>query len=496
MTQKRIINVSNRLPVKLCRVADKLTLQPSEGGLATGLGSVFNNYCRLWIGWAGAVVPTEQQHNTTTELSERNLLPIYLTQEEINNFYEGFSNDTLWPLFHYFPSYSNYSEQYWKTYVAVNKKFADAIVNAATKDDMVWVHDYQLMLVPAMVRAMAPNLTIGYFQHIPFPDYEIFRALPWKKELLKGLLGADIVGFQTEADVRHFLSTAKTILKISPTATNKLQIDQRSVSVQAFPISIDYNKFRELANDPETESYVQKVKALANGNSRIMLSVDRLDYSKGIMHRLTAYELFLKKYPEWHQKVTLVHLIVPSRDTVPNYLKLREDMNRLVSHINGTYSVLGWQPIQHFYQSFPPHMLSALYRSADVALVTPLRDGMNLVSKEYIASNVQQNGVLLLSDSAGAASELTEALLLNPNDTKEFADKIYEALTMPANERKRRMQHMQSELAEADIFNWAQLFTTEMTEVDSVRSKPGYQASISLKQKNNTVVFPNIPLAS
>lgn len=494
MNQKRIINVSNRLPVKLCRVADKLTLQSSEGGLATGLGSVFNNYCRLWIGWPGAVVPAEQQHSTTTQLNEINLSPIYLSQDEINNFYEGFSNDTLWPLFHYFPSYSNYNEQYWKSYIAVNKKFADAIVNAATPDDMVWVHDYQLMLVPAMVRAMAPHLTIGYFQHIPFPDYEIFRALPWKAELLNGLLGADVVGFQTDADVRHFLSTATTVLKTLPNVNNELQVNNRSVAVQAFPISIDYNKFRDLANDSETESYVQKVKAV--GNTRIMLSVDRLDYSKGIMQRLAAYELFLKKYPEWHQKVTLVHLIVPSRDTVPNYLKLKEEMNRQVSQINGTYSVLGWQPIQHFYQSFAPHMLSALYKSADVALVTPIRDGMNLVSKEYVASNVLQNGVLLLSDAAGAAAELTEALLINPNDTKEFADKIYQALTMNAKEKKRRMQQMQQELAEADIFYWAEQFTGKMIETGGRNSNRVYHASIAMKQKNNTVAFPNIPLAS
>ncbi|GAA4469643.1 hypothetical protein GCM10023093_29450 [Nemorincola caseinilytica] len=494
MEQKRIINVSNRLPVKLCRVADELILQQSEGGLATGLSSVFNNYCSQWIGWPGAVVVPEHQNSTTMELNERNLTPVYLSEEEIANFYEGFSNDTLWPLFHYFPSYSNYNEQYWRSYVAVNKKFADAVVNVARPGDMVWVHDYQLMLVPSMVRAMAPDITIGYFQHIPFPDYEIFRALPWKAELLKGLLGADIIGFQTKADVRHFLSTVRTVLSMTPNGNKELVMGGRKIVIEAFPISIDHKKFHDLAKEKATDEHVQKVKAM--GDTKIMLSIDRLDYSKGILQRLQAYELFLKKHPEWRQKVTLVHLIVPSRDNVPNYKKLKEEMNRQISQINGTYSVFGWQPIQHFYQSFEPHMLAALYKIADVAIVTPLRDGMNLVSKEYVACNVDQNGVLLLSEAAGAAAELTDAILLNPNDTKDFANKIYEGLTMPAKEKKERMQRMQQVVAEADIFQWAERFNERMTETDNEKKRP-QQTSISFKQKDNTVVFPNnIPLAS
>lgn len=460
---KRVIIVSNRLPVKIKEQDGEMTYHTSEGGLATGLTSIYKQNNNLWIGWPGAIVEDRVKTKVAEDLQQKNLLPIFLTQQEINEFYEGFSNETIWPLFHYFPTYTTYNPQYWESYKAVNQKFADAILKVASKDDVIWVHDYQLMLVPQMVRDVLPEVSIGFFQHIPFPSYEIFRILPWRKELLQGVLGADVLGFHTYDDVRHFLSATTRILNIDGMA-NELTIGNRKVAVDAFPISIDYKKYRQIAEDNVTKRNERKLKQLINHN-KLVISIDRLDYSKGITHRLRAYELFLQKHPELRGKVTMIQLVVPSRDNVPQYKELKEEMNRMVSEINGRFSTLGWQPIQHFYRSFPIHLLSALYKAADVALVTPMRDGMNLVSKEYIASKVDQKGVLVLSETAGASRELSDAVIVNPNDVWDFSDKIYSALNMPEDEQKRRMAAMQQTVARFDIFNWVNNFMDKLTEV-------------------------------
>jgi trehalose 6-phosphate synthase/phosphatase len=430
--------------------------------LATGLKSVINNYNHLWIGWPGAVISRELEPTVIDALQQQNLHPVFLTREEINNFYEGFSNETIWPLFHYFPSYSIYNTQYWKTYVEVNQKFADEIVKIAANDDIVWIHDYQLMLVPEMLRKALPGITIGYFQHIPFPSYEIFQSLPWKKELINGLLGSDVLGFQTEDDRRHFVDTAERVLQISA-QENSFVVNNRLAVADVFPISIDYKKYSDLAVHPATVKGVQKIKNCVN--SKIAISIDRLDYSKGIIHRLKAFNLFLEKHPEWHEQITLLHLIVPSRDNVGCYRQLKEEMNRMISDINGKYGTISWQPIRHFYRSFQPHLLSALYRCADLALVTPLRDGMNLVCKEFIAGSPDMNGMLILSETAGSAQELTEALLINPNDTETFADKIYEGLNMKSEEREYRISRMQEKIQKADIFCWMKDYINKLNEV-------------------------------
>lgn len=468
--QKRLINVSNRLPIKLSKNKEGgFRFQASEGGLATGLKSVLKSSEDIWIGWPGAAVAEEERMDVSDYLLSKALHPVYLTQDEVNGFYEGFSNETLWPLFHYFPSYSVYKEEYWNAYVTANRKFADAVIEVAKQEDVVWIHDYQLMLVPQMVREELPDIMIGYFQHIPFPDYEIFRALPWKSELVEGLLGADIIGFQTDEDARYFRATTEKILK-NPCPSEGFLVNGRSVAIQSFPIGIDYDKFRLLADHDTTEFNAQKIKTLIP--AKIALSVDRLDYSKGIIQRLKAYELFLERYTDWHQKVTLIHIIVPSRDTVTNYKELKLEMDQLISSINGKYATLGWQPIHHYYQSFDPFMLSAFYKCADLAIVTPLRDGMNLVSKEYIAGNVNRNGILLLGEAAGAANELHDAILLNPNDTDDFARKIYEGLTIPAEEKQKRMSRMQQVIADSDIFKWANSFLYRlMTTVRKKRKK-------------------------
>lgn len=459
---KRIIILSNRLPVKIQHKHSEISYKTSEGGLATGLGSIYREGDNLWIGWPGAIVNDIDKARVTADLAAMNLYPVFLSQREINDYYEGFSNETLWPLFHYFPTYANFEPHYFDAYREVNQKFANAVLSTATSDDVVWIHDYQLMLVPEMVRKVLPDISIGFFQHIPFPSYEIFRTLPWSKELLHGMMGADVIGFHTYDDVRHFISAANRIVNVSGSA-NELQTGGRKVVVDAFPISIDYKKYRQLAEGNTIRRTEKKLRQLMNHN-KLVISIDRLDYSKGIIQRLQAYEVLLERYPELKGKVTYIQLVVPSRDTVPKYRELKEQMNRMVTEINGRFGMLGWQPIQHFYRSFPESLLSALYKAADVALVTPLRDGMNLVSKEYIASKPDQKGVLLLSETAGASRELSEAIMINPNDIWHFAESIYQALNMPEEEQKRRMTAMQQTVSKFDIHHWVSNFMSRLQE--------------------------------
>lgn len=459
---KKVIIVSNRLPVKITENKEELTYRTSEGGLATGLGSIYKQNNNLWIGWPGGLVKDSEKDKIVDDLAPQNLYPIFLNADEINDFYEGFSNETLWPLFHYFPTYTKYEPQYWESYVSVNQKFANAIIAKADKGDTVWIHDYQLLLVPQMVRKAIPEISIGFFQHIPFPSYEIFRLLPWRKELLAGILGADLVAFHTYDDVRHFLSATGRILN-ADIKGNEVMCNNRSIAIDAFPMGIDYSKYNKLSQDNSTRRNERKLRKLTN-YTKLLISIDRLDYSKGITQRLKAYELLLENHPELLGKVTLVQLVVPSRDTVKRYKDLKEEMNTMVSEINGRFSTLDWQPINHFYRSFPLHLLSALYKAADVALVTPMRDGMNLVSKEYIASKTDQKGVLILSEMAGASRELSEAISINPNNIWDFADKIYMALNMPETEQKRRMISMQRIVSKFNIYNWVDNFMSKLQE--------------------------------
>ena len=482
--QKRIIIVSNRMPVKIGRQGGTLSYQASEGGLATGLNSIYQQGNNLWIGWPGSTVTGEEQVQVTEDLAARNLLPVFLTQDEIEDYYEGFSNETLWPLFHYFPSYATNTPRHYDAYNAVNRKFADAVLRVAQPNDIIWVQDYQLLLLPQMIREAQPDVTIGFFLHIPFPSYEIFRVLPWRKELLSGMLGADVIGFHTYDDVRHFISAATRINNIHSQA-NELFVSGRTAVADAFPIGIDYKKYHDQAETATTRRLERKLRSVIH-DGRHVLSIDRLDYSKGILQRLKAYEVFLERHPELHGKVTLLQLIVPSRDTVPQYRELKEEMNRMVSEINGRFGMLGWQPVQHFYRSFPLPLLSAMYRMADVALVTPMRDGMNLVCKEYVASKTDGKGVLVLSEMAGAARELSEAVQVNPNDIWGFAEAIYQALTMPEDEQKRRMMAMQQTVSRFDIHNWVSQF---MQKLDVAKANQQLlktrTISASMQQKMN-----------
>ncbi len=465
MESSRIIIVSNRLPVKVEIKDDEWVYHSSEGGLATGLGSIYKEGNNLWVGWPGAYIENEKiQQIVRQDFLKQNLNPVMLSPYEIEHYYDGFSNNTLWPLFHYFPTYANYSQEDWECYRNVNRKFATAIIEVARPGDKIWVHDYQLMLVPQMVREMMPGVSIGFFQHIPFPSYEVFRLIPWREELLKGLLGADLIGFHTFDDVRHFISAAIRITNIVSNANELILEEERTVLADAFPMGIDYEKYRNSVFQPQTRRNEHKLHQLM-GDRKLMISIDRLDYSKGIPQRLKAFELFLSTHPEFREKVVFLQLVVPSRDQVKSYVSLKEEVNRLVSDINAVYGTLSWQPIQYFYRSFPLEMLSALYAAADIALVTPLRDGMNLVCKEYIASRFDKTGVLILSEMAGASKELYDALIINPTNKHAVAEAIYEALVMPEEEQIRRMESMQQVIRKFGIKHWVSTFIDKLKEV-------------------------------
>ncbi|UOR06477.1 bifunctional alpha,alpha-trehalose-phosphate synthase (UDP-forming)/trehalose-phosphatase [Hymenobacter aerilatus] len=453
----RIIIVSNRLPTKVQRTDNDLAFTPSEGGLATGLGSIYRAEGNVWIGWPGLVVDDEtERQQITTQLRADSMQPVFLNDDEIRGFYEGFSNETLWPTFHYFSQYAVYNEQHWETYVAVNRKYCEAVLEAAGDDDTIWVHDYQLLLLPQMLRKARPHSTIGFFLHIPFPSYELLRALPWRTQLLEGMLGADLIGFHTFGYMRHFLSSVSQLLGY-PSQNGRLELKNRTVLIDAFPMGIDYERYANAAASEVAQEHEQNYLA-ALPNARIILSIDRLDYTKGIAQRLRAFELLLQRYPEWQGQATLIMLVVPSRDQVAQYQELKEEIDELVGRINAEYRTITWNPIHYFYRSLPLEELTALYRMAEVALVTPIRDGMNLVCKEFIASKADRSGVLILSERAGAARELSDALLINPSDMNQLAEAMHEALIMPEEEQKMRLANMQALVQHYNVYHWTRLF--------------------------------------
>ncbi|MFT6867107.1 MAG: trehalose 6-phosphate synthase/phosphatase [Cyclobacteriaceae bacterium] len=453
----KTIIVSNRLPVRITQEKNEFIYQPSEGGLATGLGSIYKKGDNIWIGWPGLNVPNaEHRKDIINNLAKESMRPVFLTASEIEEYYEGFSNETLWPNFHYFNQYSVFNEDLWKAYQKVNRKFAKEIAEVLEPEDTVWIHDYQLLLLPQLIREYAPESTIGFFLHIPFPSYESFRLLPWRRELLKGMLGADFLGFHTYDDMRHFLSSVNRLAGLG-NSNSRIDVDNRKVLVDALPMGIDYDKYEAAASHPETLSREVRYRT-GIGNQRLMLSIDRLDYSKGIPERLKAFELFLERNPGFQSKVSLLMIVVPSRDTVGKYKELKEEIDLLVGRINGNYGKMNWTPIHYFYRSFPLTALSAFYRMADVALVTPMRDGMNLVCKEFIASKIDKKGVLILSEMAGASKELSDAILINPNNVEQMVRAIKTALEMPESRQIANMTSMQRSIKRYNIHHWVNMF--------------------------------------
>ncbi|MEM1218919.1 MAG: bifunctional alpha,alpha-trehalose-phosphate synthase (UDP-forming)/trehalose-phosphatase [Bacteroidota bacterium] len=461
----RLVIVSNRLPVTVNRKAGEFIFYPSAGGLATGLNSLDESLDKIWIGWPGRAIEDEwQQESVRSNLQKDNLVPVFLSDQDIELYYEGFSNKVIWPHFHYFTQYTTYNDTYWEAYKEVNQKFFDVIKGQLEETDFVWVHDYQLMLLPALIREAFPKVSIGFFLHIPFPSYEIFRMLPWREEILKGVLGSDQIGFHTFGYMRHFLSAAYRITGYEH-SFGKLRVDNRIVNVDVFPMGIDYDKYAFSDDVKEQSESEFRIKQLTQGR-KLIISIDRLDYTKGIPQRIRAFGQFISQHPEYQRKVSLVMIVVPSRSNVDQYRDLKNSVDTLVGEINGTYGTFDWVPIQYFYRSLDFAELTTLYKVADIAMITPLRDGMNLVAKEYVASKEDsKRGVLILSEMAGAANEMHDALLVNPQDSNELVAALKTALEMDEEEQAFRLEKMQTRIKKYTVANWAENFINEQIRV-------------------------------
>ncbi len=459
--------VSNRLPISVQKKDGKLTFKRSIGGLAIGLGSYHESRKCVWYGWPGIEtesITQNEKKKITDYLLKNQCKPVFINSEDIEMFYEGFCNKTIWPLFHYFSHMTEYNRNFWIAYEKVNELFCKVVLNNIGSDDYIWVHDYHFMLLPEMIRMQRPEIKIGFFLHIPFPSFELFRLLPWRSEILKGLLGADLVGFHTYEYIRHFSNSVRRILGYENTM-GKLLYENRIVQTDVFPMGIDFDKFEHSKDSKRVKNEIKKIKRYT-GDKRIIISIDRLDYTKGILERLQSFNFFLKKYPEYQNMVTLILIESPSRTGVDTYMKLKSDVDQSIGEINGKYGTIGWVPIWNIYKTQKFDTLFALYNLADVALVTPLRDGMNLVAKEYIASNMNGKGVLILSEMAGAAMELSEAIIVNPNNFHEVADAIKNALEMDKNEQTNRLRQMAQRLSRYTVVKWAGDFIERLKQVE------------------------------
>ena len=476
---KRLLLVSNRLPVTVQRRKGSLHYEPSIGGLSTGLGSFYKSHDAIWIGWPGIdrrkIVGKEKE--ITANLLSESCYPVFLSQRDIEDYYNKFCNTTIWPLFHYFPQYAVYKQSLWESYERGNRVFADAVVEVWKRGDTIWVHDYHLMLVPQLLREMLPEAEIGFSLHIPFPSLELFRLLPWREQILEGLLGADLLGFHTFDYTSHFLDSVHRLLGYESTM-GKITTSHIA-KADVFPIGIDFERFAGTAQTRQVQAEIRRFKR-SLGDRKTILSIDRLDYTKGITQRLEAFDLFLERNPEYAGKVVLILVVVPSRTVVGSYALLKKQIDELVGAINGRHGSIGRTPIWYLYRSLPFHSLVALYNMADICLVTPLRDGMNLIAKEYVATKTDGKGVLVLSETAGAAKEMGEAIVVNVNSQEEIVRALEQGLAMPEEEQVERNRTMQDRLQRYNVKRWADEFLAELrstrelqeqTEAKSLNSK-------------------------
>ncbi|QEW03460.1 alpha,alpha-trehalose-phosphate synthase (UDP-forming) [Microbacterium lushaniae] len=461
MTQAEFVVVANRLPVDRIADADpddEEGWRRSPGGLVTALEPVMRKAEGAWVGWAGQA----DLELEPFDFEGTHLVPVNLSADDVENYYEGFSNDTIWPLYHDVIAAPRFRRQWWEAYVKVNQRFADAAADVAAVNAIVWVQDYQLQLVPRMLREARPDLTIGYFHHIPFPAYGLYSQLPWRRQVLEGLLGADVIGFQRVADAGNFARAVRRQLRYETKASGISVPDgrggTRTALAKAFPISIDADSYIELAQRPDIQARALEIRESLGNPKKILLGVDRLDYTKGIRHRLKAFGELLEDGRVSVDDVTLVQVASPSRERVEAYIQLRDEIELTVGRINGDYDTMGHTAIRYLHQAYPREEMVALYLAADVMLVTALRDGMNLVAKEYVASRVDNRGVLVLSEFAGAADELGSAILVNPHDIDGLKDSVMRAINMPAGEQGRRMRALRRRVREHDVEDWSREF--------------------------------------
>jgi len=472
-TDGRVLIVSNRLPVTVRDSAAGVEVVPSAGGLASGLRGFYQSASATWIGWPGPLSPAAARPgrgSLAAQLAAHNLRLVELAPSDVEGYYDGFSNAVLWPLFHYLLDRIPLRSQNWDAYRRVNQRFADAVLDEMQPGDLVWVHDYHLMLVPSLVRERCPDARIGFFLHIPFPAPEVFRILPWRRELLMGLLGADLVGFHTPSYARHFACAVRAHCGLDA-SHDRVRVDGRTVRLGHFPMGPDAEQFERLARSPAVREETARLREDSRGRF-LFLGVDRLDYTKGIPRRLLAFERLLQRDPALRDKVRLIQLAVPSRSEVKEYASFRQQVEELVGRINGAVGTLDSVPIHYLHRTVTPEQLTALYCAADAMLVTPLRDGMNLVAKEYIASRADEDGVLLLSEFAGAAEELGEAVIVNPYDENGMADSMAHAMAMGQVERTARMRALRRRVLSHHVNDWAQQFTAALTEAAESRGGP------------------------
>lgn len=467
----RLITVSNRLPVTVTSTREGFVLHQSAGGLATGMRGPHEQLEGIWIGWPGDVsrIEASRRGELTAALAQRSLVPVMMSRDEQQVFYEDISNAVLWPICHDRLDQLPLHVEGWDIYERINRRYADAVVERYRPGDLIWVHDYQLFRLPALLRERLPHARIGFFLHVPFPNPEIFFALPTRRWLVEGVMGADVVGFHTRRWRGHFTAVLRRLFRLEMDADSTVAWQGRRVALGIFPMGVDAAELSRRAGAQEVSAARLELHA---GISKLLVGIDRLDYSKGIPRRLLSFERLLRLHPEWRERVTLIQVAVPSRGNVNAYRKARSEVDALVGRINGDLSTPTWSPIRYLYRSVPQTTLLALYRAADVMLVTPVRDGMNLVCKEFVASRVDEDGVLVLSEFAGAADELTDALLVNPYDVDEVADVVHLALTMAGAERRRHMRALRSQVITHDVHLWAERFIAALQDQHAAAPRP------------------------
>jgi trehalose 6-phosphate synthase len=450
--------VANRLPVDRDIGPDGATWRTSPGGLVSALGPVLRRHRGVWIGWPG----DQLDDYSRFEAEGLSLVPIEITADEVEAYYEGMSNGTLWPLYHDLVAKPEFHRVWWEAYLSVNRRFAEAAAAAAGRNAVVWIQDYQLQLVPAMLRELRPDLRIGFFLHIPFPPTELFKQLPWRDDILRGLLGADLVGFQRPGGASNFARLVRLRLGLK-THRDRIRLDDgRTVAARAYPISIDFPELESLARSPEAEKRAAEIRDELGNPKSVLLGVDRLDYTKGILQRIQAFGELIESGAVSVEDAVFVQVASPSRERVGQYQQLRDDVERWVGRINGDLGRIGRPPIQYFHASYGRDEMVALFRAADVMVVTPFADGMNLVAKEYVASRVDNTGALVLSEFAGAADELKQAYLVNPHDINGLKDAMLAAMHAPEKDLKKRMRAMRRHVREHDITAWADSYLTDL----------------------------------
>jgi trehalose 6-phosphate synthase len=462
---RRMVCVSNRLPIVLKHDEGSWEIKPASGGLVSALEPVLKNRGGMWIGWPGAAVEDGELTSALRGASRNagyQLEPVMLSKEEIEGFYYGFANEIIWPLFHGLPTRANFNPGYWESYESANRKFADVLAASARQDDFIWIQDYHLMCVARYLRQSGQDFRTAFFLHIPFPPPEIFLRLPWRSQVLEGLLAHDMVGFQTMRDRNNFLQCVREVVTHKrPRGSGqvvRVSYGGREIRAGAFAISVDYDGLQHMATSEEVaDQAVQWRQQFQQfGERQVMIGMDRLDYTKGIPERLDAFKLALERYPELRGKLTMVQVTVPSREEVPEYAALLGQIEQQIGHINGEYTQPGvWVPIHYIHRNLTRAETIAYLRASEIALITPLRDGMNLVAKEFCACDVEEDGALILSEFAGAAAELSRgALMINPHDVSGIADAIFAAFHMRPAERRRRMRKLREQVREHDIYHW------------------------------------------